>query len=591
MNFIVLVKAVVYSVSIPVLAFWLSSSILNNIITTSGLSVSISELCTFAQSINDNNLTESCNEISYIFILKNVSIWTSLAGIGLILTYIISSKATGTNRDAISSIFPKLIPLSIFAIAGLVIVQGGILVYSTYLFLVYYVGIVWLWPLVVVSIGALLGAYALVNTLSNFNEPLIHNEFGTVISKTKTPQVWEMVRKIAKDINAQVPNNIILGLQPNFYATAANVALIDLEKRQNLSGRTLYLSSPLMRILTVQELESIIGHEIGHFSGADTEYSLKFAPLHRGLGTSIEMLSNSTGNFLAKIVNLPAIAILSLMYHMFAINDLAISREREFAADRIGIHIGSKEGLASGLGKVVIYSHLWETIRQNNVNRLNDGKISKNLSKVFQDSSTYDLSNEDLSDTIRIILLSRISHPTNTHPTLFERFENINYHTENLSIEVLTTIGASIKELIPEYESIEEQLTMLEHKFMINLGLVTPSENNTDEFTVLNAIYYLVGSMIASDGKIQQSEVSTAENIGIDMFSEFDTIELRALFDHLDEVPKFTDTIQILDEILTISQKEIIYKYLFAVAEADGFLHKEEQTLLNSAKKMWKLSI
>ena len=34
-----------------------------------------------------------------------------------------------------------------------------------------------------------------------------------------------------------------------------------------------------MEILTKDELTSIIGHELAHFSGEDTEYALKFNPI------------------------------------------------------------------------------------------------------------------------------------------------------------------------------------------------------------------------------------------------------------------------------------------------------------------------
>ena len=107
-------------------------------------------------------------------------------------------------------------------------------------------------------------------------------------------------------------------------------------------------------------MTSVIGHELGHFSGEDTAYSRKFAPIYRGRGESIQVLSEGEdANFFAQLPKLPAIAMLSLMYEVFAMNERKISREREFAADTGGVATSSKESLATALAKVAVYAPLF----------------------------------------------------------------------------------------------------------------------------------------------------------------------------------------------------------------------------------------
>ena len=87
----------------------------------------------------------------------------------------------------------------------------------------------------------------------------------------------------ALSINLLNLGNIVVGIEPNFYATAADVVGCG---DTTLKGETLYLSLSLMRLFNKSELKAVIGHELGHFSAKDTEYSSKFAPVYRGLGNA-----------------------------------------------------------------------------------------------------------------------------------------------------------------------------------------------------------------------------------------------------------------------------------------------------------------
>jgi hypothetical protein len=60
-----------------------------------------------------------------------------------------------------------------------------------------------------------------------------------------------------------MPETVVIGVDPTFFVTEAEVVTLS----GRLWGRTLYCSMPLARILTVDELTAIIGHELGHFRG------------------------------------------------------------------------------------------------------------------------------------------------------------------------------------------------------------------------------------------------------------------------------------------------------------------------------------
>ena len=122
------------------------------------------------------------------------------------------------------------------------------------------------------------------------------------------------------------------------------------------------------------------------------------------------------------MAKIPAIMVLSAMYESFEINISAISRAREFEADKVGCLASNKEGLVYSLAKVYTYSAFWNQTILENIQRLNKGKFTANLSNVFRDSSTYNIGNTELNQIISEVLPSVIQHPTDSHPPLSERF-------------------------------------------------------------------------------------------------------------------------------------------------------------------------
>lgn len=99
------------------------------------------------------------------------------------------------------------------------------------------------------------------------------------------PELHGFVRDLANKLGSTPPKNIVVGLEPNFFVTNADVySLVD---RQLLNDETLFVSAPLSRLMTKDELAAVIGHELGHFRGEDTVYSMKFAPVYAGMARAI----------------------------------------------------------------------------------------------------------------------------------------------------------------------------------------------------------------------------------------------------------------------------------------------------------------
>ena len=309
--------ALLLTVSIPALGYLISAWILADMSEESLFPTlfqwsEVEGICRYVKLTNDTEWIKNCTDadVYKLILLKTVSFWTGAVAVGLMTTYILLSLLLGKNRGAIAFIFPKLIPLSSLVIAVLVLVEGAIITYAVYIGEAYAIGVVHYFLIGAVGLGALIGGVTLIEATVKMKRDLIQNEIAKNISKSDSPKLWKFVEDIANKVGAKVPDNIIVGLEPNFYATAAKVNL--LAEDEMLTGETLYLSTSLMRIFDKSELSSVIGHELGHFRGKDTAYTLKFAPVYVGLGRSIAALSGEEGGGWSSIAKLPAIAMLSL---------------------------------------------------------------------------------------------------------------------------------------------------------------------------------------------------------------------------------------------------------------------------------------
>ena len=133
------------------------------------------------------------------------------------------------------------------------------------------------WPnlLWVIIIGGLLalvksGTILLRPVPLEFAEPR-----ARAVSPEEAPELWSAIRTAAERLHTTPPDNLLIGLQFNFYVTELAVW----HDGGRAAGKTLFLSLPLLKQLSPEEVVAIIGHELGHFIGEDTKLTREFYPL------------------------------------------------------------------------------------------------------------------------------------------------------------------------------------------------------------------------------------------------------------------------------------------------------------------------
>lgn len=533
-----------------------------------------------------------CDHVFGLGALRAASFWSAIALIVVISLYLLLARAAGTSRARNAAIFPRLMPATTLAVALLIFVHGAVVTYGVFVLILWISGAsltFWAWIVVaVVGLGALLGAGAVVATLRRAAAESPTVVMARAVTRDDAPALWAYVDGVAETLGAERPDNIVVGLEPTFFATAAPV--VTPEAKTPLKGETLYLSLPLMRLFSSAELDAVVGHELGHFRGGDTDYSMKFAPVYRGLFDAIKALEGDDGK-VDWLVALPGAMMLRLMYAAFARNERAISREREFEADRAGLEVARPRDLGTSLAKVAVYAPVWGKTRADNIARINAGKISANLSTVFVESARFDVGARFIGDVLAMVLTHRVPHPTDSHPPVADRYEAIGFDAQTgLTLEALTEQGGAAGLLFSDLETLERGLTIIEHQVVVATGLAVAPDAPPPQDQLLNAAYVLAAAMVTADGDVDPSEVQMAEAVGARLFQGFDPVSFRDLVRRADEAPSFEQVVRILNAPLTAENKKRVHAFLLEIAAADGEIAPSEKALLTQAARIWRIA-
>ncbi|MDH5773022.1 MAG: zinc metalloprotease HtpX [Rhodospirillaceae bacterium] len=158
------------------------------------------------------------------------------------------------------------------------------------------------------------------------------------------PELFSIVSALAKNAEMPMPRVYIIDeAQPNAFATG-----------RNPENAAVAATSGLIRLLDRDEVTGVMAHELAHIKNRDTLIMTVTATI----AGALSMLANFAMFFGGRNRNSPLGAIGTILVVLLApfaamIVQMAISRSREYEADRIGAEIaGEPAWLASALGKL-----------------------------------------------------------------------------------------------------------------------------------------------------------------------------------------------------------------------------------------------
>ncbi len=178
------------------------------------------------------------------------------------------------------------------------------------------------------------------------------------ITRADNPAFYEMVERLASRAGLPMPKVYIIPDQsPNAFATG-----------RNPRHAAVAATEGILRILSPEELEGVMAHELGHVMNRDiliSTIAATFAGAISMIGSMLQwgaMLGagrgdDEEGGGIGGLVGSLAMAILAPIAAMLI--QMAVSRSREYLADATGAQIsGRPQSLASALAKLQQASQL-----------------------------------------------------------------------------------------------------------------------------------------------------------------------------------------------------------------------------------------
>ena len=236
--------------------------------------------------------------------------------------------------------------------------------------------------------------------------------FGRVVTAEQAPGLWHQVRELADKLGALPPDHIVVSLALGFYVTSSPATVRPAETP--LRGRTLHVPLLYLGLLSREEVDAVIGHELAHFVGEDTEYSLRFVPIYDGVSRSLETLEQTMmdSDLIQGWLMRPSFlfGVFFMQHFDHAVNRW--SRERELLADAAGGRLAGNAAAASALLRISVLQAPVEGVLLAHCDTPVEGDV---LNAALAALQGQELQAPDEA------LETHQPHPTDSHPSNGER--------------------------------------------------------------------------------------------------------------------------------------------------------------------------
>ena len=540
--------------------------------------IDIFDVCLSANaSYFDAQIQSECEEL-HLIKLAEIPAWLFIV-CGALVPICLYAVPTllGRSRILLGTLFPIALPFAVLATAAIALGSIFFVGLGAHLLTTWTFGIIWPYLYIILAIGATFLVAVLLSAIHNLFSVSTNTEYGVSVKSSQIPVLHEIISELSKELKVKQPKNIILGVSPNFYIT--NAQTLVLPQNQTLKGETLFLSVTLSKLLTLEELRSIIAHELMHYRGKDLTYTRRFYPVYKLLNGITSKLRTSEN-----LGGVPLLLNLIPMQSGFANSERRISRQRELLADQGAAKATSSLDLASALAKVTIFSKMWPVCLFDNSEALKLREIVGDAYTAIYGYAVYELTQENIDSEFDALLDQRISHPTDTHPTMGERLKNLGVRLDQIPRNYFANfLSEDHLELTVDETVLQSLGTAFLYETLANRHVPIPSEtdeNTTQMRVIYRIIYQLVAHIIRADGAILPEEVLGAEKLGRELFADFNALIFR---EHIHSTPTLIDVPTLAKHAaLNINESGLsrLTTLLNEVAFADGSVDSREEVIL-----------
>lgn len=377
-----------------------------------------------AAPVNNMGLERECKEYGYFAWAKIAAL--ILLGMGLSHILLIAAFVTMAKQSKKNLLlaFPIAWGSSTLMSVLILVGQGALAAvtfyYATTLLLQVY------FPKLLIFMLAAVGyaLYRIVRALLSNAESALHEPTSEAVTEEAAPLLWQRVKEIAQKLDTTPPDSILVGMNTSFYVTEFPIV----HSAGFVTGRTLYLSAPMMQVMSSDDVSAIIGHEMGHFKGEDTVMTRELSPRITKSENTLTHLRE------AGIVGMPALYAMLAFRNLFEKTISTFKRERELAADTYGVSVTNREVSALALVRYCYQSEAYDAaMREHMIHGTNMDEVLPRFQDEFRVNDAF----------WKALATHGLPHPFDTHPPMTLRLEKFGYTVENLRFKACEKVERS----------------------------------------------------------------------------------------------------------------------------------------------------
>ena len=356
-------------------------------------------------------MCETYGELWQFNLVRKLSLWSMVAGVVLLVAVLALGALAFVNRRLQYTSFVTGWHLTTWASATSLVVQGALAVWLSFWVTAFFMHKYW--PKLIILVGILVACGVFMAVVGIFKRVQLNNGVdGELLTEADAPLLWARIRHMAERLKTEPPRNIVAGIDANFFVTEAPLTV----GNQRLTGRTLFVSIPLLRLLDQAEADAVLGHELAHLRGGDTQSSAL-------LGPKISQYDHYRHAMREGGLTAVFLPLIDLYRTIFEVALARESRAREFEADRTAAQLVSPDAIAQSLVKIAAYAQYRSKIESElfGQNRKHDAAALGIASYVAQGLPPYAASADFLSE----MKTANVPHPFDSHPAMPERMRSV----------------------------------------------------------------------------------------------------------------------------------------------------------------------
>lgn len=252
------------------------------------------------------------------------------------------------------------------------------------------------------GIGMVTIFFAILPRREEFEQP------GPLLEPEEYPDLHKEIQAIALQAGQAGPEEVYLLPDMNAFVG----------ERGGFLGfartRILGVGLPLLQSLTLPELRAVLAHEFGHFHGGDTAIGPWIHKIRAAMARTLQGLQEQS-------------VILRKPFEWYGIlflrTTLAVSRQQEYAADRLAASIAGLAPMVSGLKKIHALSHLTSVYWDQEIGPAVKKGFRPRVAEGFQAFLSSPLATDATPKILSSVLEQENTNPYDSHPCLRDRLK------------------------------------------------------------------------------------------------------------------------------------------------------------------------